>query len=108
MPHGLVSPSAWRARYAGAVSQHQPERYACKQRGLDDKARHELRHAEAAPRLVALVPWLRRMRSKVFDKSPMAKAIDDAHSNREALVVYTTNGELEIDNNRAPRALRWW
>ena len=42
----------------------------------------------------------------VLPKSPMGKAVHYAQAQWNALVVYTTNSRLEIDNNRAERAMK--
>src|SRR5690606_11040133 len=39
-------------------------------------------------------------------QSPLGKAIGYALNNRKALYCFTTNGQLEIDNNAAERAIR--
>jgi transposase len=42
----------------------------------------------------------------VLPKSPMGQAIGYALNQWEALCVYTTDGDLEIDNNKSENALR--
>lgn len=66
----------------------------------------EARQRESVPRLERLRDWMTVTRTKVLDKSPMAKAIDYALSNWAALCRYTEDGRLSIDNNAAERALR--
>lgn len=77
-----------------------------KEGGLDTAALRELRQCESRPRLEALFDWMERTRGKVLDKSPLAKALDYALSNRAALMRYTDDGRADIDNNGAERALR--
>jgi transposase len=66
----------------------------------------EARQRESVPRLERLRDWMAVTRTKVLDKSPMAKAIDYSLSNWAALCRYTEDGRLSIDNNAAERALR--
>ncbi len=84
------------------------ELYAIEKLGkdLDAKARRELRVRESLPRLGALRTWFAATRSTVLDKGAMGQAIDYALSNWDALVRYTEDGRLPIDNNAAERALR--
>jgi hypothetical protein len=49
---------------------------------------------------------LQTEKPKVLPKSAMGVAIDYTLSNWEALLRYTEDGELEIDNNGAERSLR--
>jgi len=50
--------------------------------------------------------YLLKERPQVLPKSPIGEAIDYTLSNWEALVRYTEDGDLEIDNNGAERSLR--
>ena len=75
-------------------------------KGLGAQARRELRQRESVPRLDALRDWFADTRPTVLDKGPLASAIDYALSNWDALVRYTEDGRLPIDNNAAERALR--
>jgi hypothetical protein len=79
---------------------------AAKDRGLDVVGVRELRQSAALPILVELKTWLELTRTKVLDKSPMAKAIDYSLSNWTALTRYVEDGRLSIDNLAAERALR--
>jgi len=77
-----------------------------KERRLETAGVCELRRRVARPVLDLLRPWLELTRTKVLDKSPMAKAIDYALSNWIALSRYVDDGRLNIDNLPAERALR--
>ena len=72
----------------------------------DAAARLALRQERAQPLLDDLKAYLERERLKVLPKSPIAQAIAYMLSNWEALVRYTEDGDLEIDNNAAERSLR--
>jgi hypothetical protein len=50
--------------------------------------------------------WLAKQRARALPKSPLGDAVGYALSNREALMRYTEQGYLAIDNNLAERALR--
>jgi hypothetical protein len=66
----------------------------------------DLRRAESLPRLERLRSWMTVTRTKVLDRSPLAKAIDYALTNWPALCRYCDDGRPAIDNNNAERALR--
>ena len=65
-----------------------------------------LRQARSRPILEDLKAYLERERPQVLPKSPIGQAIAYTLSNWEALVRYTEDGDLEIDNNGAERSLR--
>ena len=72
--------------------------------------RLSLRQSESVERLGRLRSWLEGLQAtsggSVLPKSPMAQAITYALNQWEALCVYTTDGDLAIDNNAAENALR--
>jgi hypothetical protein len=72
--------------------------------------RLELRQRLAVPRLEQFKVWLESRQAtgggQVLPKSPMGQAITYAMNQWDALCVYTTDGELAIDNNAAENALR--
>jgi transposase len=84
------------------------ELYAIEKRARDlgVAQRHALRGQEAPRILAAFKAWLDEEASKVLPKSPMGEAITYALGQWEALTRYLEDGILEIDNNRAERALR--
>ena len=69
-----------------------------------------LRQELAVPRLRQFKVWLESQQAQnggpVLPKSPMGAAITYALNQWEALCVYTTDGDLAIDNNASERALR--
>jgi len=69
--------------------------------------RRELRQAKSRPILEDIKNYLQTEKPKMLPKSPMGVAIDYTLSNWEALLRYTEDGDLEIDNNRAERSLRY-
>ena len=56
--------------------------------------------------LVALRAWFDATLKQLSQKSALAEAIRYALARWEALVRYSTDGRIEIDNNAAERALR--
>lgn len=72
--------------------------------------RQALRQERAVSRLEQFKTWLQSQQAQrggpVLPKSPMGEAITYALNQWEALCVYTTDGDLNIDNNPAENALR--
>jgi transposase len=72
--------------------------------------RLELRQRLGIPRLEQFKKWLESLQAAAggaaLPKSPMGQAITYALNQWDALKVYTTDGELAIDNNVSENALR--
>ena len=75
-------------------------------RGQLPAERRMVRQAEARPRLNELRLWLETQHQRVSRKSGIAEAMGYALNQWSALMYYTTDGRVEIDNNAAERALR--
>jgi transposase len=75
-------------------------------RGRPPSERREVRLARARPLLESLHAWLESCLPKLSRKSDTTTAVKYALGLWEALVRYTDDGRLEIDNNAAERALR--
>ena len=75
-------------------------------RGQSAAYRQEVRQAQALPLLNDLHAWMIDTHSKVSRKSAIAEAIRYSTNRWEALVRYTSDGTLEIDNNIAERSIR--
>ena len=75
-------------------------------RNLDREERRALRHAKAQPVLGDIRNYLEREQHQALPKSPIGQAIAYALSNWNALIRYTEDGDLAIDNNGAERSLR--
>lgn len=75
-------------------------------RNVTAEQRRQLRQAKALPILQDIKNYLQTEKPKVLPKSPIGVAIDYALSNWEALLRYTEDGDLAIDNNGAERSLR--
>lgn len=69
-----------------------------------------LRQEKSVPRLEQFKAWLESQQAArggpVLPKSPMGQAIAYALNQWDALCVYTTHGDLAIDNNASENALR--
>ena len=65
-----------------------------------------LRQEHSIPVLLRIRSWLAVTEAQVLPKSPMGKAVQYAQNHWEALTTYVQDGRLEIDNNRAERAMR--
>src|SRR5262245_35468785 len=74
-----------------------------KEAGLDDDARRALRQERSVRILGELFAWLEGVRAQVLPKSPMGEAIGYALNHKAALLRYTEQGFLEIDNNASER-----
>jgi transposase len=75
-------------------------------RGRPPEERREVRQARARPLLESLRQWFEQCLTQLSRKSDTAIAIRYALTRWQALVRYCENGQIEIDNNAAERALR--
>ena len=70
------------------------------------EARRQLRVAESIPVLDKIEAYLAELARTVLPKSSLAKAVNYARNQWEALRRYTEDGRLTIDNNVSERTLR--
>jgi hypothetical protein len=75
-------------------------------RGSTPEIRKTIRQARARPLIDSMHTWLEATLAKLSRKSDTAAAIRYALSRWPALTRYIDDGQLEIDNNTAERALR--
>lgn len=75
-------------------------------RELSAAARCELRRAESEPVLDKLEAYLAQLAGSLLPKSALAKAVNYARNQWDALRRYTADGRLTIDNNVSERTLR--
>lgn len=73
---------------------------------MDSAQRLALRQAQSRPVLDDIKIYLEREQLQVLPKSPIGQAIHYALSNWDALLRYTEDGDLEIDNGGAERSMR--
>ena len=75
-------------------------------RGRSPEERKEIRHNRAGPILKSMQTWSKELLSKLSKKSDVTLAIHYALGRWPALLRYSNDGNIEIDNNAAERALR--
>src|SRR6185312_14663219 len=75
-------------------------------RGRSDTGRMAARQERSLPVLRRLGEYLREQRGFALPKSQFGKAINYALNQWEALLLYASDGRLEIDNNSSERTLR--
>jgi transposase len=75
-------------------------------RGRSDQERLAVRQERSLPVLKRLEAYLREQKGLALPKSQFGKAINYALNQWEALLLYASDGRLEIDNNSSERTLR--
>src|SRR5579863_6059330 len=75
-------------------------------RGRPPDERREVRNTRSRPLLESLKQWLEETLGKLSRKSDTAMAVRYALGRWEALMRFCDDGNIEIDNNAAERALR--
>lgn len=73
---------------------------------LSAAERRQLRQEKSVPLLETFHQWLLAQKAQVLPKSPIAAAINYVLNQWTALNVYTTDGDLHIDNNVSERTLK--
>lgn len=73
-----------------------------KDKTIEDK--HEVRQQQATPILKKLHDWLTKQ--QVLSKTKLGEAITYLNNQWHKLICYLENGQLNIDNNRAERAIK--
>jgi transposase len=71
-----------------------------------DAVRRRLRQEKTVPKLTAFAAWMEEQAKVVLPKSPMGQAIAYAQRQWPALLRFTEQGFLNIDNNASERAMR--
>jgi transposase len=74
--------------------------------GLDDDQRRQMRQELSLEILETFHAWLIEQRAQLLPKSPMAEGVGYALNNWPALIRYTEQGYLSIDNNVAEREMK--
>ena len=82
--------------------------YAIEKRveSMAPEARHALRQQESLPQLQAIRAWLDKTLHTTLPKGLPGKALGYLDKNWDKLTIYTEDGRLSIDNNRAENAIR--
>ncbi len=74
--------------------------------GQSADSRHRVRQEHVVPILADLKIWFQDQRRRLSSKTSLAKALQYALTRWDALMLYTSNGRIGIDNNPAERLLR--
>lgn len=77
-----------------------------KQQSLDAQQLLLLRQNEALPVLQSMGKWMKDEYVKVLPKSPIGKALGYSIERWNELMIYTTDGKLNIDNNPVENSIR--
>lgn len=75
-------------------------------KALSDAERSKLRQQVSLPKLTQLHDWMTEQYRAVTPKSPIGKALDYSLKRWKELTLFTTDGQLEIDNNRIENEIR--
>jgi transposase len=67
---------------------------------------HELRQTQSLPILKSLGNWMKEEYVKALPKSPIGKALGYSIERWNELMIYTTDGKLNIDNNPVENSIR--
>ena len=70
------------------------------------RQRYELRQLKSKPILDKIALWMKDNAAKYPPSSPVAKAIQYSSSRWKELVLYTSDGKFEIDNNLVENSVR--
>ena len=96
-----------RAQYALSQIQllYEQER-RCRQNNLSEQQVYELRQKETVPILNSLGQWMQTAYAEVLPKSAIGQALAYSISRWKELMLYTSDGKLQIDNNGVERCIR--
>jgi transposase len=75
-------------------------------KGLSNEERREIRQEAILPKLNELHTWMTEQYQAVTPKSPIGKALEYSLKRWKELTLFTTDGQLEIDNNRIENEIR--
>ena len=73
---------------------------------LSDEERMKLREEKILPKLNELHVWMTEQYRAVTPKSPIGKALEYSLKRWKELTLFTTDGQLEIDNNKIENEIR--
>lgn len=96
-----------RAEYIlGEMQQLYDVERQAKEEGMSYDQRYEIRQKKCLPVLKNIHGWMKENIMEVLPQSGIGKAIAYTLKRWEKLCFYTTNGQLEIDNNLVENAIR--
>jgi len=78
----------------------------CKEKGLSDTERKDVRCKQALPILEDLGKWMKQQYTEVSPRSAISKALAYSIERWDRLCLYTSNGMLSIDNNPVENSIR--
>ena len=75
-------------------------------RGLTAEERLAIRKEKTAPKIAVFKAWLDQARSQVSTKSPTGEALKYIAKYWNGLILFLTDGRIEMDNNTVERTIR--
>ena len=75
-------------------------------KGLSNEERRKIRQETSLPKLNELQMWMTEQYRSVTPKSPIGKALEYSLKRWKELTLFTTDGQLEIDNNKIENQIR--
>ena len=75
-------------------------------RGFAPSARLAVRQDQSAPKIADLETWLIHHRARVSAKSPLGEALKYIAKYWDGLILFLTDGRIELDNNTVERTIR--
>ena len=75
-------------------------------RGSTSAIRLEVRQAQSAPNIADFKHWLQQQRARVSAKSPLGEALKYIARFWDGLVLFLTDGRIEMDSNAVERTIR--
>lgn len=75
-------------------------------RGTSAEDRLALRQAKSAPKITAFKTWLDHARTQVSAKSPTGEALKYIAKYWDGLILFLTDGRIEMDSNAVERTIR--
>ena len=75
-------------------------------RGTSAEERLALRQAKSAPKIAAFKTWLDHARTQVSVKSPTGEALKYIAKYWDGLILFLTDGRIEMDSNAVERTIR--
>ena len=77
-----------------------------REQSLDTQQRHQYRQEHSRPVLEAFSAWIKQQQQSALPKSAYGQALTYCRNQWPKLQAYLEDGRLEIDNNRAERAIK--
>jgi transposase len=106
-PERVLAAKAWVRKLYDVEDEAETEIASRELSGASAAAvRLRLRQEKSVPLLTSLRQWLLAQKVDVLPKSPIAAAINYVLNQWDALLRYTTDGDLHIDNNVSERTLK--